>query len=68
VWIGACVFVYNPTATLTPPPLHFTGSVDWREPNKFKYRKNEVYIDVFESVNLLMSNKGVVLKVIKFLK
>jgi AP-2 complex subunit mu-1 len=37
--------------------------VDWREPGKFKYRKNEVYIDVFESVNLLMSNKGVVLKV-----
>jgi AP-2 complex subunit mu-1 len=39
-----------------------TGSVDWREPGKYKYRKNEVYIDVFESVNLLMSNKGVVLK------
>lgn len=67
-------------------------SVDWREPGKYKYRKNEVYIDVFEAVihthkltsthphiqargakthqntntlsqvNLLMSNKGVVLK------
>jgi len=39
-----------------------TGKVDWRLPNKYKYRKNEVFIDVLESVNLLMSNKEVVLK------
>lgn len=39
-----------------------TGSVDWREPGKYKYRKNEVFIDVFEAVNLLMSNKGVILR------
>lgn len=39
-----------------------TGAVDWRQPGKHKYRKNEVYIDVLESVNLLMSNKGVVLR------
>lgn len=39
-----------------------TGNVDWRQPGKFKYRKNEVFIDVLESVNLLMSSKGAVLR------
>lgn len=39
-----------------------TGAVDWRQPGKFKYRKNEVYIDVLEAVNLLMSSKGAVLR------
>lgn len=39
-----------------------TGSVDWRQPNKYFYKKNEVYIDVLESVNLLMSTKGTVLR------
>jgi AP-2 complex subunit mu-1 len=39
-----------------------TGNVDWRQSGKFKYRKNEVFIDVLEAVNLLMSNKGVVLR------
>jgi AP-2 complex subunit mu-1 len=39
-----------------------TGNVDWRQPDKHKYRKNEVFIDVLEAVNLLMSNKGNVLR------
>lgn len=39
-----------------------TGAVDWRQADKYKYRKNEVYIDALESVNLLMSNKGAVLR------
>jgi len=39
-----------------------TGNVDWRQPNKHVYRKNEVFIDVLEAVNLLMSNKGTVLR------
>jgi AP-2 complex subunit mu-1 len=39
-----------------------TGAVDWRQPNQYKYRKNEVYIDVLESVNLLMSTQGQVLR------
>lgn len=38
-----------------------TGAVDWRTPGKL-YKKNEVYIDVLESINLLMSNKGVILR------
>jgi len=36
--------------------------VDWRQSGKYKYRKNEVFIDVLEAVNLLMSSKGAVLR------
>jgi len=39
-----------------------TGNVDWRQKNKYHYKKNEVFIDVLEGVNLLMSNSGEVLK------
>lgn len=39
-----------------------TGQVDWRQPGKYKYRKNAVFVDVLESVNLLMSDKGAVLR------
>jgi len=39
-----------------------TGAVDWRQAGKYKYRKNEVFIDVLEAVNLLMSSKGAVLR------
>eukprot|EP00638_Chattonella_subsalsa_P004203 CAMPEP_0117767516 /NCGR_PEP_ID=MMETSP0947-20121206/21682_1 /TAXON_ID=44440 /ORGANISM="Chattonella subsalsa, Strain CCMP2191" /LENGTH=248 /DNA_ID=CAMNT_0005591233 /DNA_START=89 /DNA_END=832 /DNA_ORIENTATION=+ len=38
-----------------------TGAIDWRRPG-LRYRKNEVYIDVLESVNLLMSSNGTVLE------
>jgi len=38
-----------------------TGAIDWRRPG-LRYRKNEVYIDVLESVNLLMSTNGTVLE------
>ncbi|CEP02310.1 MHD domain-containing protein [Plasmodiophora brassicae] len=39
-----------------------TGAIDWRQPGKYKYKKNEVYIDILESVNLLMSSDGTVLR------
>lgn len=39
-----------------------TGQVDWRQPGKHKYKKNEVYIDVLEAVNLLVSVKGQILR------
>ena len=39
-----------------------TGVTSWRTEG-IKSKKNEVYIDVIENVNLLMSNKG---KKIKF--
>ncbi|KAJ3195129.1 hypothetical protein HK101_001040 [Irineochytrium annulatum] len=41
--------------------IQATGAVAWRRPD-IKYRKNEAFIDVIESVNLLMSAKGNVLR------
>eukprot|EP00298_Acanthocystis_sp_HF-20_P013364 c20312_g1_i1.p1 GENE.c20312_g1_i1~~c20312_g1_i1.p1 ORF type:complete len:435 (+),score=134.89 c20312_g1_i1:61-1365(+) len=38
-----------------------TGVNNWR-PAGIKYPKNEVYIDVIESVNVLMSQKGTILR------
>lgn len=37
-----------------------TGAVNWRKQG-IKYRKNEVFIDVIEQVNMLLSPKGTVL-------
>mmetsp|Transcript_20261 Transcript_20261/g.25598 ORF Transcript_20261/g.25598 Transcript_20261/m.25598 type:complete len:427 (+) Transcript_20261:75-1355(+) len=38
-----------------------TGAIDWRREG-IKHKKNEVYIDVLESVNLLLSNTGNILR------
>jgi len=38
-----------------------TGNTSWRR-NDVKYKKNEAFVDVVETVNLLMSNKGSVLR------
>jgi AP-2 complex subunit mu-1 len=37
-----------------------TGQISWRREG-IKYRKNELFLDVLESVNLLMSPQGQVL-------
>ena len=42
-------------------PAQVTGAVSWRREG-IKYRKNEVFLDVVEHVNLLMSASGQVLK------
>ncbi|KEG14465.1 AP-1 complex subunit mu [Trypanosoma grayi] len=34
------------------------GGTPWRMPGKYKYRKNEAYLDVVESINLLVSPEG----------
>ena len=39
-----------------------TGGVDWREPGKHVYKKNEVFMDVLEAVNVLVSADGTVLR------
>jgi AP-2 complex subunit mu-1 len=39
-----------------------TGGVDWREPGKHYYKKNEVFMDVLEAVNVLMASDGKVLR------
>lgn len=43
------------------PPPAVTNAVSWRS-EKIKYRKNEVFLDVIESVNLLVSANGNVLR------
>ncbi|CAO3598474.1 unnamed protein product [Absidia cylindrospora] len=41
--------------------IQATGAMSWRR-SDIKYRKNEAFIDVIESVNLLMSNTGTLLR------
>lgn len=36
------------------PPMAVTNAVSWRS-DGLKYRKNEVFLDVIESVNMLVS-------------
>jgi len=43
------------------PPAEITKAVSWR-PEGITHRKNEVFLDVFESINLLASAKGTVLR------
>ncbi|XP_067952091.1 AP-1 complex subunit mu-1-like [Watersipora subatra] len=43
------------------PPMAVTNAVSWRSEN-IKHRKNEVFLDVIESVNLLVSSNGNVLR------
>ncbi|XP_064626078.1 AP-1 complex subunit mu-1 isoform X1 [Lineus longissimus] len=43
------------------PPPAVTNAVSWRS-DGIKYRKNEVFLDVIESVNLLVSANGNVLR------
>jgi len=43
------------------PPMAVTNAVSWRSEG-IKYRKNEVFLDVIESVNLLVSANGNVLR------
>lgn len=37
--------------------MQATGAISWRRPD-IKYRKNEVFVDVMEDVNLLLSSTG----------
>lgn len=39
-----------------------TGAIPWRKAD-LRYRRNECFIDVVEGLNLIMSNKGSILKV-----
>ncbi|EPZ30993.1 hypothetical protein ROZALSC1DRAFT_26714 [Rozella allomycis CSF55] len=41
--------------------IQATGATSWRR-SDIKYRKNEAFVDVVESVNLIMSSKGNVLR------
>ncbi|KAJ1916373.1 clathrin associated protein complex medium subunit [Mycoemilia scoparia] len=52
-------------SSMTQPPqkitMQATGATTWRNPDVF-HRKNEAFVDVIESVNLLMSTNNTVLK------
>lgn len=41
--------------TQARPPMAVTNAVSWRSEG-IRYRKNEVFLDVVESVNLLVSS------------
>eukprot|EP00128_Syssomonas_multiformis_P000960 Colp12_sorted_trinity150504_noHs@19979 len=43
------------------PPMAVTNAVSWRSEG-LKYRKNEVFLDVIESVNLLAASNGNILR------
>lgn len=43
------------------PPIAVTNAVSWRSEG-IRYRKNEVFLDVIESLNLLVSSTGNVLR------
>lgn len=43
------------------PPMAVTNAVSWRSEG-IRYRKNEVFLDVVESVNLLVNANGNVLR------
>ena len=43
------------------PPIAVTNAVSWRSEG-IRYRKNEVFLDVIESLNLLVSSTGSVLR------
>jgi AP-1 complex subunit mu len=43
------------------PPAAITNAVSWRTEG-IRYRKNEVFLDVIESVNLLVNAKGDVVR------
>lgn len=43
------------------PPMAITNAVSWRS-DGLKYRKNEVFLDVIESVNMLANSSGTVLR------
>eukprot|EP01069_Polyplicarium_translucidae_P004451 Polyplicarium_translucidae@DN2584_c0_g1_i1.p1 len=43
------------------PPASVTNAVSWRTPG-IKYKKNEIFLDVVEKLNLLVSSNGSVLR------
>ena len=48
-------------ASVTAITSQITGAIDWRREG-LKYKRNEVHIDVHETVSLLTSSNGTVLR------
>ncbi|KAF7328782.1 AP-1 complex subunit mu-1 [Mycena venus] len=51
----------NQLAVQIRPPTEMTGAVSWRQEG-IRYKKNEVFLDVVESVNLLVNAAGDVVR------
>ena len=49
------------TQVAVKPPMAVTNAVSWRSEG-IKYKKNEVFLDVVESVNLLVNSNGTVVR------
>jgi AP-1 complex subunit mu len=52
---------YQLEVSAKQPPMALTNAVSWRSEG-LKYRKNEVFLDVVESVNLLVNANGNILR------
>eukprot|EP00735_Rhodelphis_limneticus_P001517 TRINITY_DN12149_c0_g1::TRINITY_DN12149_c0_g1_i1::g.26594::m.26594 TRINITY_DN12149_c0_g1::TRINITY_DN12149_c0_g1_i1::g.26594 ORF type:complete len:443 (-),score=80.61,sp/Q9BXS5/AP1M1_HUMAN/71.80/0.0,Adap_comp_sub/PF00928.16/1.8e-92,Clat_adaptor_s/PF01217.15/3.5e-09 TRINITY_DN12149_c0_g1_i1:564-1832(-) len=52
---------YHKLEAAPKPPKELTNAVSWRSEG-IKHRKNEIFLDVVESVNLLVSASGTVLR------
>lgn len=50
----------NRTEAVSKPPVALTNAVSWRAEG-IKHKKNEIFLDVVEKVNLLVAAKGTVL-------
>lgn len=51
----------NALQVAVKPPMAVTNAVSWRSEG-IKYKKNEVFLDVVESVNLLVNSNGTVVR------
>jgi hypothetical protein len=52
-----CHFTTSVQQTAVKPPMAVTNAVSWRSEG-IRHKKNEVFLDVVESVNLLVNSNG----------
>jgi AP-2 complex subunit mu-1 len=57
MFVCCCALQAQSTQQAKNATLTVTGAVSWRRPG-LKYSKNEVFLDIVEEVNLLMSSTG----------
>lgn len=55
------VKVHKKKLNAARPPSSLTNSVSWR-PEGIKYKKNEAFLDIVESINMLISQNGQVIR------
>jgi AP-1 complex subunit mu len=55
------IYVTERHKFVTAPPVAVTNAVSWRSPDIY-HKKNEIFLDVVEKLNILVSANGTVLK------